>query len=438
MTVDQPTVTTKSGSVRGVMEGTVQAFRGIPFAASPIGELRLVPPQPHTGWSQIRDAARPGPAAPQGPSRLENVMGSRPPDWSEDGCLNLNVWTPNTSSAQSKPVLLWFHGGGWTSGSGGWDWYDGARLAALGDIVVITANYRLGPLGWMYLPEVGSANLGVQDQAAALRWVYDNIAAFGGDPDRITVGGQSAGAYAALSLATDPETAPLVRRVVAQSGPFGVPPLVPEKASAVTSEFLRVMDLPAPGSPDLAGRLRATPVANFIEGYRRLAQHMAQPGKIAPPMGPVLGAPGCPRPPLDAARAGALDARPILLGLTSEETTAFGVRGVDRSTADAALVGDAATDIARICATRGSEAYLYRFTRRPAPDPQRLGATHCAELPFLFGTFDAYPDAHMLGTVTTADHALARSFATAIATFVTGKAPWPAYSGDIPQAETFG
>ena len=126
-------------------------------------------------------------------------MGQRVPDWNEDVCLTVNIFCPlHALGGQSaRPVLVWFHGGGFTSGSGGWDWYDGALLATLGDMVVVTANYRVGPLGYLYLPAIGADNLGTQDQGAVLRWVQDNIAEFGGDPRNLTAGGQSAGAYSA-------------------------------------------------------------------------------------------------------------------------------------------------------------------------------------------------------------------------------------------------
>ncbi|WP_229327383.1 carboxylesterase family protein, partial [Streptomyces sp. UNOC14_S4] len=177
----RPVVATRAGRVRGVAEGPVAAFRGIPYAASPVGELRFAPPRPQPGWGDVQDAARSGPAVPQSHSRLEGVMGPRVPDWDEDGCLNLNVWTPAAAlgeGAVPRPVLVWFHGGGWSSGSGGWDWYDGTRLAALGDITVVTANYRIGPLGFLHLPAIGADNLGPQDQAAVLHWVSENITAF--------------------------------------------------------------------------------------------------------------------------------------------------------------------------------------------------------------------------------------------------------------------
>jgi carboxylesterase type B len=213
--VECQTVATNRGEVRGVVERSAVCFQGIPFAASPIGELRFAPPQPHPGWTGVREAVRPGPSVPQGPSRLEQVMGHRVPDWDEDGCLTLNVFCPLPARGDhARPVLVWFHGGGFTSGSGGWDWYDGARLAALGDMVVVTANYGVGPLGYLYLPDIGADNLGLQDQFVVLRWVRDNIAGFGGDPRNVTVGGQSAGAYSALALAVDEKTTGLATQVL--------------------------------------------------------------------------------------------------------------------------------------------------------------------------------------------------------------------------------
>ena len=195
--MNRPIVETESGSVQGDGEDGVAAFRGIPYAASPVGDLRFAAPRRHPKWPGLRDASRPGPSVPQSASRLEAVMGPRTPDWNEDGSLTVNIWTPRLPDAGSVrrplPVLVWFHGGGFTSGSGGWDWYDGRNLAAAGEIIVVTANYRLGPLGYLYLPELGVENLGVQDQGAVLAWVERNIGGFGGDPDDITVGGPDNG-----------------------------------------------------------------------------------------------------------------------------------------------------------------------------------------------------------------------------------------------------
>ncbi|MFI9722166.1 carboxylesterase family protein [Streptomyces sp. NPDC052396] len=424
----RPVVPTRYGQVRGVRtERGGTAFRGIPYAASPVGEARLAPPRPHPGWDGVRDAARPGPAVPQGPSRLEAVMGARTPDWDEDGCLTVNIWTPPGGSA-ARPVLLWFHGGGFTSGCGGWDWYDGQRLAELGGIVVVTANYRLGPLGYLYLPEVGAVNLGCRDQAAVLRWVGDNIAAFGGDPRQVTVGGQSAGAFSALALAVDPATGGLVHRVLAQSGPWGIEPQDPADAAATATAYLRVLGLDRETE---AGRaLRAQPIEDLLAAYARTAAEHAPAGGIAPPMLPVLGGPGIPRGLRRAVADGALAGKAILLGSTDDEMTAFAAhRAADRE-ADL-MFHDGVDEIAGHCAASGTPAHVYRFTRRPYPDPGGLSATHCADLPFAFGNLDAYPEAPMLGPVTTADRALARAFGGALAAFAAtgtpegeGLTPW--------------
>jgi para-nitrobenzyl esterase len=466
-------VATEQGKVRGVPEGTVVSFRGIPYAASPVGALRFAAPRKHPGWRGVRDAFVAGPAVPQGPSRLEAVMGSRTPDWNEDGSLTVNVWTPEQAlrDTASRPVLVWFHGGGFTSGSGGWDWYDGARLADLGDMVVVTANYRVGPLGYLYLPQIGADNLGARDQAGVLRWVRDNIASFGGDPRAVTVAGQSAGACSALSLATDPATGGLVGRVLLQSGPWGLPPHDPEQAAEAAAEYRRLLGIT--GNTDPGAALRAQPVERLLSAYGELARRLARPGNPAPPMFPVLGGAGLPHTWQHALTNGALEGKALLIGTTRDEMTAFlgfdpqiqsltrqgvldhltGRHGEGETAQETyqryaaelpdatpaqiltaahtdTLFRDGALEIADHHAAGGNATYVYRFDHRPADDTHRLGATHCAELPFLFGTFDAYPDSPMLGDPGDTGRALGRSFATAIAEFVTTGTPnaWPAYS----------
>ncbi|MFE2062447.1 carboxylesterase/lipase family protein [Streptomyces sp. NPDC059467] len=457
--IEDRTVATDRGRVGGVAEGEAIAFRGIPYAASPVGELRFAPPRPHQGWTGVREAAEPGPAVPQGPSRLEQVMGHRTPDWDEDGSLTVNVFVPRRALTDGtpRPVLVWWHGGGFTSGSGGWDWYDGSRLAALGDIVVVTANYRVGPLGYLYLPEIGAANLGPQDQGALLRWVRDNIASFGGDPREVTVGGQSAGAYSTLSLALDPETSGLITRVLLQSGPFGLPPQDPRDAAENAEAYLRLLGIPAGADPGKA--LRALPAGQLLSTYGQLAGRLARPGNAAPPMYPVLGAPGMPRTWQRALTDGALEGKPLLIGTTEDEATAFftfdphiqnltaaGTVGLLKDQAgDHAqqlydtyaarlpqgtpaqvftaigtdgLFRDDALRIADHHAAGGNATHVYQFDYRPAEDPHSLGATHCGELPFLFNTFDAYPDSPMLGTVGDAQRALGKVFGGAVAEFV--------------------
>lgn len=178
-------VDTTGGKVRVTGCGPVTAFRGIPYARA----ARFAPPAAVSPRAGVFDAVRPGPAAPQLPSRLAAVMGDIEVAQAED-CLTLNIWTPPDGG--SGAVLVFVHGGGFISGCGGLPWYDGAELAARGNIVVVTVDYRLGALGFLHLPGVSPGNLELLDQLAALRWVQDNIAGFGGDPGAVTVAGRSA------------------------------------------------------------------------------------------------------------------------------------------------------------------------------------------------------------------------------------------------------
>jgi para-nitrobenzyl esterase len=435
--VTRPVTGTESGQVQGVLEDGVAAYRGIPYAASPVGDHRFAPPQPHPSWPGVRDAARPGPSVPQGPSRLEAVMGHREPDWDEDGCLNLNVWTP--AGATARPVLIWFHGGGFTSGSGGWDWYDGRNLAAAGDTVVVTANYRVGPLGYLHLPELGVDNLGVRDQAAVLAWVRRNISAFGGDPGNVTVGGQSAGAFSATYLALWAETGPYVHRVIAESGPFGLDPQSPVEAAAHTRRYLDLLGV------DSLAALRAVPADRLLTTYRQLAQELSEPGSVAPPMYPVLGGYGMPATWQQGLAEGRLAGKAVLAGTARDEMTAFfafdpriqgltaeGARALapDRFDRRAAELPDASPadvltaletesvfrDGTLAIAAAADSAFVYQFDYGPS----HLGATHCAELPFFFDNVDAYRGGLLVGE----SPSFGRTFSRAVAAFVaTGRVP---------------
>ena len=410
-----------SGRLNGVVEGGVVAFRGIPYAASPVGDRRFAAPVAPPNWSGVRDASRSGPAVPQGPSRLAAVMGARTPDWNEDGCLTLNVWTPRLGAA-GLPVLVWFHGGGFSSGSGGWDWYDGGNLAAGGEIVVVTANYRLGPLGYLHLPESGVDNLGVRDQAAALDWVRREIAAFGGDPDSVTVGGQSAGAFSAVYLAADPVNGPHVAGVISQSGPFGLVPQDPEVAADHTRRYLDLLGVTS--GTDVLAALRALPVERLLEAYRWLARDLAGIGGVAPPMYPVLGGAGMSTTWQDALADGRLAGKRLLAGTTRDEMSSFfsfdpRIRALTEAETEL-VFRDGTLAIADHQAAAGETTYVYQFDRAPGEDPARLGATHCADLPFFFNTVDAYPHSPMLGEVTGDVRALARTFSGAVGSFVAG------------------
>jgi len=217
-----PRVEIASGRIEGTHEDGVLVFRGIPYARPPQGALRLRAPLPPAPWPGVRDAKAFGAAAPQTPGRLAALLGSPTETYLED-CLYLNVWTPGTGAAR-RPVLVWLHGGAFSTGSGSQPIYRGARLAQRGDAVVVTVNYRLGALGYLHLPALGrdaeeaSANFGLLDQLEALAWVRENIAAFGGDPANVTLFGESAGAMSVGTLLGTPRARGLFSRAILQSG----------------------------------------------------------------------------------------------------------------------------------------------------------------------------------------------------------------------------
>jgi len=215
-------IRTTAGDVRGVGEGGLWAFLGVPYAADSSGHRRWRRPEPPAAWTGVRPAEHFGPIAPQPPPVPGMSIRGDPTDSAED-CLSLNVWTPGVDDAR-RPVLVWIHGGGFTSGSGSSLLYRGERLARLGDVVVVTINYRLGALGFLAHPnlaepEGGFGNWGLLDQIAALDWVRENIAEFGGDPENVTVFGESAGAMSICALLASPAGTRLFHKAIIQSGP---------------------------------------------------------------------------------------------------------------------------------------------------------------------------------------------------------------------------
>ena len=216
-TVLTPIIKTRAGAVRGSIADGAHVFRGIPFAAAPFGANRLLPPQPVAPWSGVRDALTFGPKAPQ-PAYPPQIAVMLPPELVPSGedCLTLNIWTPDIG-AVGLPVMVWIAGGMFEyHATGASSWYDGGRFARDG-VVCVTINYRVGPEGFLYLG-AGNANRGLLDQIAALNWVRENIAAFGGDPGNVTIFGESAGAMSVGTLLAMPAAEGLFRRAIAESG----------------------------------------------------------------------------------------------------------------------------------------------------------------------------------------------------------------------------
>ncbi|MEQ0558107.1 carboxylesterase family protein [Amycolatopsis sp. NEAU-NG30] len=451
-------VDTTSGTVRGrALPGGGRCFAGIPFAAPPVGELRFRPPRPPEPWPGVRDAGR-FPAAPaQGVSALmgaENTRSDFPGfptaslgETAED-CLYLNVWTPGDGP---RPVIVWIYGGGFEAGSASPPYTDGAALARGTGAVVVAANYRLGALGYLHLAGfgadwAGSANLGLQDQAAALRWVRDNIAAFGGDPGNVTVAGQSAGAFSVGALLATPAAAGTFHKAILQSGTTSRS-FSTATATAMAEDLLTALGLDDPDG------LRTVPVDRILAaqvdvvdgdiGRRNL------PGGRA--WGAVVDGEVLPAAPDSVA----VPEIPLLIGVNRDEVRLFQVLGGDRFRLaedelraemgaelfaayrarehdPAAARGAFLTDVLyRIPAARlarehveaGGRAYHYVFCDEPC-GPQ-LGAFHGAELLHVFDKLA------LVGADTPERLAVRDALVGAWSAFAaTGDPGWPVYSAE--------
>ncbi|MDI2127582.1 carboxylesterase/lipase family protein [Yinghuangia seranimata] len=426
-----PEVHTSSGRVRGGYENGLAVFKGVPYAAPPVGPLRWQPAAPHPGWSGTRDAAAFGPSAPQAVREGDPVLGGHGfPPFDED-CLTLNIWTP-AADAAARPVLVWIHGGAYISGSSAMPNYSGETFARDGDLVVVTLTYRLGPLGLLYFGgsdgEAAPGNAWLSDQAAALRWVHDNIAAFGGDPGNITVAGQSAGAQATAALAGHPDTRGLFRRAILQSVPLGMPLATPAQARASTAAFLETVGVKN------VDELRDVSWPKLVEASVELLIATLRWGHWAVPFVPVLDGSTIPRPPVDSLLDGPGADLDVLVGWTREEAAfSFAVNemyasadreqvlgrlreslGEDAERAYAAyeaarpgarpidVLVDLTTDeafrkptleFAEARAGQGRPVWVYEFDFPTPAHDGVLGAPHCLDLPFVFDNFDAWAHA---------------------------------------------
>jgi carboxylesterase type B len=455
------------GVLRGrPLGGGAAAFLGVPYAAPPVGVLRFAPPRPAAPWTGVREATRPGPAAAQPPARPSPLP---PPsgEVDESGCLTLNVWTPDL--AGSRAVLVWIHGGGYSVGSGGWSRHDGAQLSRAGDIVVVTINYRLGALGYLYLAGItdgmGAGNFGLLDQMAALRWVRENIAALGGDPGAVTVAGQSAGAMSCALLLATPAARGSVRRAVLAS-----PPLTSltgtDEATRVAAAYVDVLGLDQ-GS---LHELRRLPWQQLVHAHQQLLARGPIPDGPLPAFGPVLGGSGVAEPPLSVSARGELGSIDILAGSTRDEQNLFDpAPPVDRDrptvlrmlrpwfgdgSSEAylhylrrrpgaspgvianAAIGFASFERATIAlledqARAGNPGFLYRFDWQSPARNGTLGAPHAIDLPFLFGNPAIWQAGELLrGADPAVVRALTASFQHAVAAFVRTGSPGDALAPD--------
>jgi para-nitrobenzyl esterase len=423
VTASATTVQTKAGRVRGAIVNGVHTFKGLPYAASTAGANRFMPPQALPSWTGVRDAVAYGPRAPQivGGEPAE-MLPTDPREAQGEDCLVLNLWTPDPARGR-RPVMVWFHGGGFNNGSGSYSIYDGRELARKHDVVAISVNHRLNVFGFLYLSEFGgkwapASNVGMLDAVAALEWVRNNIAAFGGDPNNVTIFGQSGGAGKVSTLMAIPAAAGLFHRAIAQSGAAVTST---PKAQAVRTTELVLQRLGI--TPDRLDELQTRPMAAILDVLR------PQAGNTPLTFGPVVDGRSLPSNPFDPAAPAMSASVPLLMGTTATEMTFFlpderlrpiddaGLRArvkealrVDDARADAVIAlyrkqqpgrdnidlalrietdgsffrQGVETQLERKAAQRGAPTYMYRFEYYSPVRDGRLKAMHCMEIPFVF------------------------------------------------------
>ena len=473
-------VETRRGWVRGSLEEDVRVFRGIPFAKPPVGPRRFAAPEPPEPWRDVRDATRFGPASYQASRPLAPILGILVDEESED-CLNLNVWTPAAADGARRPVMVWIHGGAWVIGSGSERTYDAAHLVRRGDVVVVTINYRLGPFGFLRTRELGgeidaTGNEAMLDQVAALEWVRDEIAVFGGDPGNVTVFGESAGSVNIACLLTMPRARGLFHRAVLQSGSLNLT-RPPSTALGVTRQLLAEVGLSAAD----ARRLRDVPAKDLMAAANAVAGR-----SVIPPFSPVADGELIPARPFAAIAEGSARGVPLIVGTNLEEMklyrfldpsleqmdesalvqrcaplfpgtgpdgrphveravdayrSARSARGEDTSPVETWLAISTdhvfragALKLAELHARHTPDVFVYQFEWKGREPGRPQGAIHALELPFVFGTLATSEIGAVAGR-TSAAEALAGRMQDAWLAFARTGSPnagglpeWPAYA----------
>ncbi|NYD66285.1 carboxylesterase/lipase family protein [Agromyces atrinae] len=452
-----------AGTIEGRAADGVAVFRGVPYAAAPFGENRFRAPQPVEPWDGIRDATVFGATSPQTP--YPGPLGAILPTSEIAGTdiLNLAVWAPDEDPAGSHPVFVWIHGGGLTRGANSLDAYDGSRFAEQG-VVVVAVNYRLGAEGFSVLDDA-PRNLGLADLRAALEWVRENIAAFGGDPADVTVGGQSAGGALTAALLAMPDAETLFARTIVQSGPLDAQP---------ESEARRVTDAMAKHLGIAATReaFAAVTPERLLEAQEHVLAG-GSPLTSGPSFTLTIGGELVPENPRDALRSGVSANLPLLIGTTTEEYRLWFVpTGRLRKISKLMLLGarvakrmpsslvatfrDArpgarpgeilgaivtelilrapAQDVADGRLTEGAATWIFEFAWRSpveSADGDVLGAAHAVEIPFVFDNAETTDAAPLVGEAP--PRSLARSMHASWLTFIrSGRADWTEWDATRP------
>lgn len=452
-----PVVTTETGALRGVAEAGVASFKGIPYAAPPVGERRWRAPQPPTAWPGIRAATDYAPHCAQTPSTFM-VIGPGP---DREDCLYLNVWTPAPGAAERRAVMVWIHGGGFMQGSGHAPATDGASLARQG-VVLVTLNYRLNVFGFLAHPALGSddpaeppANFGLQDVVAALGWVRRNIAAFGGDPQNVTVFGESAGADIVNYLMVMPAAAGLFHRAISQSASIGVTPDAhltrrmgfKPAGYAFGEDFVKRTGIaPGPGQAEALRALDARALLALLEPRDRLTPVID--GVWVPDHASRLFAAGRQQrvPYVTGGNSWEASLGRRIGGGFSPENSARLVPAKDRARLYPGLAGEALADeifgdlvihsaahyLAGEMARQGGPVYRYFLSYVPtARRGRQPGLGHAEDIAFVMDTLTAEPD---LAEVSARDRERSRLMRDYWAQFAktgdpnrSGLPAWPAY-----------
>ncbi|HEY2871118.1 MAG TPA: carboxylesterase/lipase family protein [Reyranella sp.] len=467
-------VETASGRVRGTEERGVSVFKGIPYAAPPLGENRFRPPRKLAPWTGVRDAFSYGDQAIQDdnvfslPDDLLAIFPLSGIEKISENCLTLNVWTSGTSGTK-RPVLFWCHGGAFLVGSGSSSWYDGANLCRLDDVVVVTFNHRLGALGYLHLEDIapdfeGAGTAGMRDIVAALEWVRDNIASFGGDPDNVTIFGESGGGAKVSVLMAFPAAKGLFHRAVIQSGP-AIQMATREDGTKTALQVLAELGL---GNKEVA-KLRSMP-AEKILAAQGVVQARAANGPMAERrrrgFNPVIDGSYFPGGPFNPDAPAVSAHVPLMIGSNKDEQSLFlghlpwvsGATFDNLPMAMKPVLGDRAAEIVakyhaaqpdlpadqlglilmgelgqrlpslqmaeRKLALKAADVFVYLFAWETPVLSGRLRACHTLEIPFVFNTVEG-------AAITGTDPSrlpLGKTMAGAWIAFAkTGNPGWPAY-----------